>query len=145
MHSPTWLRAADMTPRARAYLTVAGLRHIGVGLCTVVAPAAFTTTSLAQIRDIMALPLWGSGMLIVGCLCLLAALRESEPLARVSLICSAAASTTWTAGFTAALLTDQLSNPALPIIFGALAAKDLIVCAQPLRSPFERLTDDLSR
>jgi hypothetical protein len=132
-----------MTPRARAYLIIAGLRHVGIGVCAVAVASSFSSSSLRPLLEVMNLPTWGFFLIIVGLSCLSAALMESEPIARAALVLSAAASATWTAGFLSAALNHELPNPALPIVFAALAAKDLVVCAQPLRSPFERLAQSL--
>lgn len=137
------LRRSEMTPRARAYLWIAASRHLTLGASCLLLADGFTTTSMAQIRDVMSLHVWGSLFVIVGTGCALASFRQSEHLARIALVLSAATSATWMAGFLAAALQHQLTNPALPILAGALAAKDLVVCAQPLRSPFERLGREL--
>lgn len=132
-----------MTPRARGYLVVAAARHISIGLCAVIIPAQFATPSMDPIRSVMHLTAWGALLLAVGFGCLAAATSGTETVARVTLVLSAAMSTTWAAGFVSAGLNGELANPALPIVFFALAGKDLVVCAQPLRSPFERLAEKL--
>jgi len=48
-------------------------------------------------------------------------------------------------GLMIAVFTGQSSSPTGPIIWLAVALKDFVVCAQPIRSPFEGLTERLAR
>lgn len=128
-----------MTGRARAYLSIAAIRHLLVAISTWTMAHQFTSGSFIQIKAILPLPVWGLAFLGAGLACGIAALRGQETLARVGLILSATSSALWAGGFVAAYLSGQAAGPTAVIIWWAIAMKDLIVCRQPLRSPFESL------
>lgn len=129
----------DMTPRARLYLSVAALRHILIGLACLCMPDAFVSHSFDQIVAVLPMEGWGIVFLGAGATCTAAALTRSETLARVGLILSAASTAVWAGGFVAAYLAGTAAAPTGPIIYWAVTFKDLVVCRQPLRSPFEPL------
>ena len=86
-------------------------------------------------------------MTICGILCGLAALLRNGDLARVAMVISATITFVLAAGVTIGIgliwvaywqgERDVAASPLMPILLAALAAKDFIVCAQPVRSPFE--------
>lgn len=135
-----------MSARARAYLAIAGLRHLLVGMICVLIPGDFYSVSYQQLEKVLApapfaggIQAWG-GLFIVAALILFAAtLTQKESHARFALILSVVLTMMWAGGFVAALVHGQLQGPLGPIPWFALAAKDLVVCAQPLRAPFEPL------
>lgn len=130
----------QMTGRAQAYLTVAGLRHIAIGAACLAVGRWFTSPGYAQIKAIPGgLMTWGIVSLAVGIACLTAAGRRSENLARFALLSSAVVTGLWAAGFWLAMFDGTITGPTGPAIWTAVTAKDLIVCRQPLRSPFEPL------
>lgn len=129
-----------MTNRARGYLTVAGLRHLGIGGACVLVPQNFTAPSFEVMRGVLPIPVWGVVFLIGALVCIGAALLRSEPLARMGLIGSSVTSAVWAGGFAVALFEGVATAPTTVVVWAAIAAKDVIVCRQPLRSPFEQLT-----
>ena len=136
-----------MTRRARWYLGVAAARHTSLGLFCLLAPWLFASAAFIPILDF--LPIWGWGvvMSICGILCGGAAGLRSGDLARWAMTFSATITTVLAAGVwfgVGAVWIDWIQgerispvSPVLPILLATLAAKDFIVCAQPIRSPFE--------
>ena len=137
-------RANDMTPRARWYLAIAGVRHLLVGSFALVMPGSFKSTSFVPIIEAAPLWFWALFSLATGIACLTAGLSKSEPLARLGMAWSAVLTLLIGAGLLMAVFTNQLSSPTGPIIWLAVAFKDFVVCAQPIRSPFEGLTERLA-
>lgn len=129
----------EMTPRARLYLTIAAVRHLLVALPCLLAPQLFVSASFRQIADVLPMQAWGVVFLGVSLACATAAVSRSEVMARVGLILSAASTAVWAGGLTAALFTTTITGPTGPVIWWAVTFKDLVVCRQPMRSPFEPL------
>lgn len=129
----------QMTGRARAYLMIASLRHLLVAACCWLMPDRFSSPAFDQIRAI--LPLWAWGIVFAGAgvTCGVGAFAGRENLARDGLILSATSSALWGGGFLAAGLFDPNASPIGAVVWWAVAMKDLVVCRQPLRSPFESL------
>jgi len=138
-------RANDMTPRARWYLGIAGLRHLLVGAFALSMPTSFKSTSFIPIIE--AAPLWFWAIFSLGSAvaCAGAAITKSEPLARLGMAWSAVLTLLIGTGLLLSVFTGQSSSPTGPIIWLAVAFKDFVVCAQPIRSPFEGLTERLAR
>jgi hypothetical protein len=141
-HSPE-----AMTRRARWYLSVAGLRQGTLGLFCILTPWLFTSAAFIPILSYLPVAWWGIFMTICGILCGLAALLRSGDMARVAMVISATITLVLAAGVwigIGAIWVDYwqgdrevAASPLMPILLTALAAKDYIVCAQPVRSPFE--------
>lgn len=130
----------QMSGRARFYLGIAATRHILVALCTWFLADRFTAPSFDQILAILPLWCWGVAFAGAGLACGAAAIIGHETLARVGLILSAGSTALWAGGFLAALMAGPANVGIVGvIIWWALAAKDLVVCRQPIRSPFESL------
>lgn len=145
-HRPTILAPAnDMTARARAYLAIAGTRHLLVGCFALFVPESFRSTSFLPILEAAPLTFWALFSLGAGVACTLAGATRSEPLARLGMAWSAVLTLLIGIGLLLAVFTQQLSSPTGPIIWLAVALKDFVVCAQPIRSPFEGLTEQLAR
>ena len=128
----------QMTPRARVYLTIAAGRHLLTGGFILTAPDLFVTAAFIPI--IKAAPLWAWGLMFLGSglVCATAGLRKSEGAARLGLVLSATSTGMVGVGLLLAAISQQAS-PLGSIVFLAVAAKDLTVCTDPLRSPFEAL------
>jgi FtsH-binding integral membrane protein len=127
-----------MTWRARAYLSVAAARHLVLGLFMALDPSSFVGPAWDGLFDIAPYWLWTVALLLGGTHLSYSALRQSAGHARTALVISAAVSLMWAGAFGLVVLEGSASVLAT-VIFTAMALKDLIVCAQPLRSPFERL------
>lgn len=125
-----------MTLRARFYLVVTCVQHLSTGAFCIAAPELFTSSSFAAIKAVAPLPFWGVLFGFIALVVLWATASASESAARLGLILSAAISAAWAGGFLAA---PTIATPTVVIVWTALAAKDLIICRQPLRSPFEAL------
>lgn len=130
----------EMTWRARAYLAVGSLRHLVIGLAMLIAPHTFYTPAFDALFEIAPIGFWIVTLLLGGLHLAWASLRKHGGHARTALTIAAAVSFMWAAAFGILALESSASVLAFAI-FSALGLKDLIVCAQPLRSPFERLVD----
>jgi len=137
--------ANDMTARARWYLGIAGVRHLLVGAFALLMPEAFKSTSFIPIIEAAPLWFWAVFSIGAGIACLGASLTKSEPLARLGMAWSAVVTLLIGVGLLLSVFTGQSSSPTGPIIWLAVALKDFVVCAQPIRSPFEGLTERLAR
>ena len=135
----------QMTWRARAYLGVGSLRHLLIGSAIMAAEDQFDSDSFSVIISILPLYAWGVVFLIGGLHLAWAALRASEGHARTALVISAGMTAAWGVGFLLAFVQGGVVSPVGAILFSALAAKDLVVCAQPLRSPFEPIVRKYTR
>ena len=139
------MRANDMTARARWYLAIAGVRHLLVGTFAMAMSSSFKSTSFIPILEAAPLWFWAIFSLGAGVACAGAAATKSEPLARLGMAWSAVLTLLIGAGLLMSVFTGQSSSPTGPIIWLAVALKDFVVCAQPIRSPFEGLTEQLAR
>lgn len=138
---------SGMTSRARAYLLVNVVFHGVTGLACLFAEERLAAPAFRFISELMPFWLWGIGFLITAAACLYALGRPNETWARVGLVLSAVSSAVWAGGFAAAVADVPPGEPVSPtgvLAWGAIAVKDLIVCRQPLRSPFEPLIKRLS-
>ena len=136
--------ANDMTARARAYLGIAGGRHLLVGVFALLVPQWFTSTAFIPIIDAAPLWFWGAFSIGAAAACLGAAAFKSEPLARLGMAWSAVLTLLIGVGLLMSVFTGQSTSPTGPIIWLSVALKDFVVCAQPIRSPFEGLTERLA-
>jgi hypothetical protein len=132
-----------MTPRARAYITIAGLRHLLVGAFCLAAPEQFRSSSYQPIKTALPAPesqalLWW-GVMFVGTamLAATAAVRGREGIARWALLASVLSSAVWAAGFVAGAIEGVLTGPTGPIIWTAVTLKDITMLRAPMRNPFE--------
>lgn len=128
-----------MTGRAKIYLWICCLRSLPIAVACLVDQDAFRLPAWEFIRGVFPMPTWGVLLLIGGCLAGAAALTQREWLARVALATSAALTICWTIGFAVAYFDGNLLSPTWVAWGLALAGKDLVVCRQPLWSPFEPL------
>lgn len=141
---PALLPVNDMTARARWYLGIAGVRHLLVGGFALGVPDSFRSTSFIPILSAAPLWFWAFFSVGAGIACFGAALTRSEPLARLGMAWSAVVTLLIGIGLLLAIFTGQSTSPTGPIIWLAVAFKDFVVCAQPIRSPFEGLTERLA-
>jgi hypothetical protein len=134
-----------MTGRAQSYLLVAGMRHLLIGVCCILVPRWFTSPSYDQIKALApgGLFAWGVVGTLVGLGCIAAAAFKHVGLARGGLLASAVVTSLWAGGLFAAMLEGNLTGPTGPVIWTALTLKDLVVCRQPMRSPFEPLVREV--
>lgn len=133
-----------MTWRARGYLAIAAGRHLAVGTYVVLEPGDFTADAYQVIRDIAPMRAWGVLFLLGGLHLAYSAFAGRENHARTGLTISAGASAAWAAGFFMGYFVGGIVTLLGGIIFTALTLKDLVVCAQPMRSPFERIVREYS-
>lgn len=127
-----------MTWRARAYLTIASARHLAIGGSMLILPHTYDTRSYHLLFHDIPSVFWSVVLLIGGAHLAYAAIRANELHARIALILSCGISSMWAASF-AFIAFHGYASILATAVFGALAGKDLLVCGQPLRSPFEPL------
>lgn len=143
----TALFATDtgMTPRAKLYLAVAAGHHAVVGLSCLFAASYLQAPAFQFISGVLPFTVWTVGFLITAAICVYSLVFSSEVWARAGLVASAMITAAWAGGFMAALAhSHEHVAPTMAVAWAALALKDLIVCRQPLRSPFEPLVQRLS-
>lgn len=133
----------EMTRRARAYLSIGGVRHLLIGGFTLAVPQNFASTIYIPIISYMPLAVWGVVFVVTGAICIASCLTGSGFWARLGLVLSATSTLACGVGITIgcieAWLAHQRLTPITAILLVSLAAKDYAVCTQPLRSPFEAL------
>lgn len=128
-----------MTWRARAYVGVTATRNAALGACAIGLPGDFSGDSYQVITEIAPISVWGVMFFIGGSHLAYAAVTGNEGHARTGLSLSAVSTSLWAAGFYMAYFVGGVVTLIGAIVFTALTLKDLIVCAQPMRSPFERI------
>lgn len=135
---PLHVPEEQMTLRARAYLMVGSLRHLALGVVGLALPETFDGRAFKVILDIFDLWFWAVLFIVGGVHLSYAAVRGSVEHARVALVISACLTSAWAGGFFFASKNVGVGLPLVcGLVFAALVLKDLVQCAQPLRSPFE--------
>lgn len=132
-----------MTPRARAYLAITAIQNGLLAYCCIAIPGTFRSSSFMPIISVA--PLWVWGLMFCGssAFSIAAAIAQRATLARIAMSWSAVAMGLVATGLVIAMINGMLTAPTGPIVWTALAAKDFVVCAQPMRSPFEALAQRL--
>jgi FtsH-binding integral membrane protein len=128
----------QMTTRARMYLNVAAARHLIIGIAMIAAPATFGSRGFQSLFLIFPMSVWTALLIIGGLHLAYASAMGKEGSARMALIFSGSISLMWAVGF-AVVLQAGVASVFGATILGALACKDFIMCAQPMRSPFEKV------
>lgn len=136
------LLVTRMSARARFYLWATAVPALVVSLFCFFGGDLLAAPPYSVIRTVGfdTFAYWGGLYGVVAVCAAWAAVRGHETLARVALILSACAMACWAAGFGIAYHTHHLAGPTGVLVWGTLAVKDLTVCRQPLRSPFEAIT-----
>jgi hypothetical protein len=138
-----------MTTRARLFMTVVALRNGAIGASLLLAQRQYGAPNAAfsLVRNAMPIPVWGALMVAIGLTAAYSAVVMSRRWATWAIGLSATISGTWMACFAMqyGILAGTAGgmSPMLPILWGALTAKDLVIAAQPMRSPFEPLIQRL--
>lgn len=140
LHPPV-AKHQQMTWRARAYMVILGLRHLGIGAFCLFASRQFHGQSFNPVKSVLPLQAWGVAFVCIGANAFLALIYENEWWARMAITASIGVTIAWAAGFAVAGVQGMATAPIGPIVWGSLALKDLVVAAMPLRSPFEHLLD----
>lgn len=124
----------QMTPRTRAYLAADAARHGLFSLALIFLPSSFDPHAYEILFTVAPRALWIGALLVGAAHLTYAAIVGSETHARLALVTSAVVSLMWAVQF---LLIIGAGIPILgiPILFAALAAKDLIICSGPLHEP----------
>lgn len=133
-----------MTTRARWYLKIAAIRHLLIAGLAIFTPWSFQSPNFAAIKDTADLWVWGVVFAGAGVACGAGAVTRSSRIARLGLMWSATSTLMAAVGFILALVaSDGFLAPIGAIMFSTVAAKDFIVCADPLRSPFEEWVEEV--
>jgi hypothetical protein len=139
------IEPGEMTRRARWYLAIASLRHLLTGGFALLAGSSFKSSSFGPLLSVAPLWFWAIVFLGAGAACGAAAIFKHEGTARLGMAWSATSTLIVGLSLVLAIFTGQLSSPTGPIIWLAVAGKDFVVCAQPIRSPFEGLGERIAR
>jgi hypothetical protein len=132
-----------MTWRARAYIGVSAARNVALGGVAIGLPGDFDGDSYAVITRIAPITIWGVMFFLGGAHLAYAAITGTEGHARTGICLSAVSTSLWATGFYLAYFSPGgVVTLVGAIVFTALTLKDLIVCAQPMRSPFERIVKE---
>lgn len=126
----------QMSTRARCYLALSAFMNITIGAPMLFLPDYYTTPSFQTLSRIMPRWIWGLLILGTGFYLAISFLMSHEISARVSLVLSAGVMFLWFGG----LVTHISENPLtwiLPAFFATMCGKDLVMCSQPLWTPFE--------
>lgn len=129
-----------MTVRAQAYLCVAALRHLALGIVALTLPGVFGGAAMRVTLQVFTLQVWAVLFIVGGAHLAYSAGRGHVGHARVALVISACMTSAWAGGFLLAFRASGFASPLGGIggiVFTALVLKDLVQCGQPLRSPFE--------
>ncbi|WP_345454879.1 hypothetical protein [Nocardioides marinquilinus] len=131
-----------MTTRARAYLLITVVGHALIGTSALVLADRFTGPAYSVARAIMPIPVWGLLFLAGAGFLLNAAISRSEDRARVGMVVSVVLEAVLAAAFAMSFAEGGPTTPVGTIAFLVLMAKDLLMCGQPLITPFERLAEE---
>lgn len=132
-----------MTRRARTYLLIGGLRHLVIGGFMLSLPGQFKAAAFIPIVGAAPLWMWSGTFLLTAVLCVLGSAVRNRDTARIGLIASAATSGIMAMGLILGAFNQWMHGlPATPItavLLASLTAKDLVMCTQPMRTPFEEM------
>lgn len=134
----------DLSLRARAYLWSYTIANVLMGSALIFFPQTFQSQSFDALRQAFPLPVWGIVYLAVAMVTFWGAFRGTERPARMGLLANLVTTGGFFAGFTAALIQNTSSSPSGPIAWGLLATINLIMLANPLRTPFEDLVKEIT-
>ncbi len=141
-------RTDRMSPRARAYLAIAGIRCVVIGFVLLCMGGDLAANVYPLTPTPLAFAAWIALWTGIGLGNLSASVLSSQRIARFALVATATATAVWAASITVRVLEQPSSLVIAPLLWWALAFKDLVVARQPLYSPFEdilgkyRGTDD---
>jgi len=127
-----------MSPRARAYLGIAGTRAIVTAIILAVMGDRVDDLYpyiMNPLPPFLWIVIWTS----IGALLIIAAGSRSERAATYGLILIATVTAVWAMGITIMFVREPLIGTISAVIWWALVAKDFIQVRQPLSSPFEDL------
>lgn len=134
-------------------MAVLGVRHILVGLYALLLPGLFSGPGFTEARNLLpwllpdhALDVWGVAFILVGVVGAGAGLTRDAPAARAALGASIILTFFWIGTVVASILSGTGPQGIVGVtLWGALAAKDIIMLRNPLRVPFEdRHGDDVA-
>lgn len=147
MNAPAFLHVPPekMTVRARLYLAIGAARHLSVAAIAFVAANYYDGSPWAVLISVLSLKVWALAFFIGGLHFAYSATVGDEAQARVALVVSAALTASWAAGFFLSAVEGSATAVFIGVLLAALAGKDLVVCAQPLRSPFEPIVRKIAR
>lgn len=138
--------AERLTPRARAYLLAIGAQHSFIAAFALWRPDSrlFSSPSfdglkaaLPGLGPAVSMQAWGGILLAVALVCLAAAVKGSDGVARAALLASVAVEGCWFGGYLASAQAGSLFTPVGLACWAGLIARDLTMLRNPLRNPFE--------
>lgn len=135
-------RVDTMTPRARAYIVITAVQHGLVGASATLLSQQFNGDGFRVARELMPIPVWGLMFLAGSGMLMQAAVRGSESRARLGMVLSVLLIALLGASLALSYTEGGVVSPIGTVFALSLMAKDLVVCAQPMRSPFERVVEE---
>jgi hypothetical protein len=130
-----------MSNRARAYLIVATIHFLLIGISILGWPEMYAGAAFMPLAVYTHLIPWGIAYTLTGAMCGLAAVTKWPTFARAGLVMAfvvlmvTAFAVGW--GVVLSWMSGVMVSPLIPIGFAALGIKDLLIVGQPLRTPFE--------
>lgn len=121
-----------LLPWARIYLGVLAVQYALLTLVIVGEPDAFTGPSYSSIRAVLPGSILAALFLIAACLAGLAVVEQSDRLAHITLVASAALCAFWAGGTLDAYVRGNASTTTALVLWASLAARDLAVTRGPL-------------
>lgn len=131
---------SPITPRARTYLAIAGMRAAGMAAWAAAWEPSLWTRAELPLLSAVPLTVWAVVFAGHALTALAAAALGNEAVAGVALLGGAMVTASWAAGMSIGWVTGAGTAYApLAVTWAALALKDLVVCGMPLRTPLEEL------
>jgi hypothetical protein len=127
-----------MSPRARGYLATAAVQWLVIGFSLLLQPETFGGPAFIEVFRVAPRPFWIVALIAGGVHLTYCCLSGSEAHSRTALVFSAVIGFMWATALGYAIDAGHASIFAVSVLVGC-GLRDLIACAQPLRSPFERL------
>jgi hypothetical protein len=133
--------AEEMSVRAQSYLLWGFGRHAATGAFMVWSADQFVNAQFLPIISYFTIPVWGWLCIIVGLICLIGTVLRNRDVARLGLMLSACITAALTTGLWLGAIDIWMAGgkttPILAIALTSLVGKDLSVCTNPMRTPFE--------
>lgn len=120
-----------MTWHARAFVGIIALRQFGIAALIWWSSLEFPEGSYRIINELSPLGRWAWLFAACATVALAAAVTNRLGLARLAIMSSVLLTSAWAIGFTAAAIDGTLVTPTAPVVWGALAAKDVILALSP--------------
>lgn len=120
-----------MTWQPRAYVGIIALRHFGIAALIWWSNLEFPEGSYRLIRELQPMGRWAGIFFVIAVVAAVSAALNNVRVARMAIMASVLVTSAWAIGFTAAAVDGSLIIPTAPVVWSALAAKDVILALSP--------------